>query len=171
MLPGNSSARACLLVGFAHCNIVNTLTPWAAAVSPLLQPAVRSTASCCLQVLLGDVFSDLPAVSNFGFSDATEYGADPDSPFQVRDAAAEHLDYMQGRLCHSHASGQGNHVEHRLSAQQLPCGAKPDTVCTNLCASCHPWPAEHVTVSPVACINWSTTDCLRACKRSSGKVQ
>lgn len=36
-----------------------------------------------LQVLLGDVSSDLPAVSNFGFSDAAEYAADPDSPFQV----------------------------------------------------------------------------------------
>jgi hypothetical protein len=39
--------------------------------------------SCCLQILLGDVFSDLPEISNFAFADALEYGTDPESPFQV----------------------------------------------------------------------------------------
>jgi hypothetical protein len=74
-----------------------------AAASVQIQRAVGYTASCYLQVLLGDVFSDLPAVSNFGFSDAAEYAANPDSPFQV------------GRYSHTRAA----QAAHSVTATQL----------------------------------------------------
>lgn len=35
------------------------------------------------QILLGDVFSDLPDITNFTFAESAEYGSDPQSPFQV----------------------------------------------------------------------------------------